>query len=119
MVVNTCNVAVALDIEKSLIPYSTVDCLNRTEALKHAEDIRLNYKIMTRSFNPHNYEKNRELDLIIQRRFTTDVTLTQSLSMKFSVVESEIRFFDSWLLDLRDFSFFLKRYLNNSPDQQI
>ena len=39
--------------------------------------------------------------------------------MKFSVVENFIRVFDSWFVDLRDFQFFIRKYIDNAEKTNI
>lgn len=55
----------------------------------------------------------------MRRRFTTDLLRTQTQSMKFSVVENFIRVFDSWFVDLRDFQFFIRKYIDNAEKTNI
>jgi len=47
------------------------------------------------------------MDPVIKRRFTTDLLKFSTRSMKFSVKENFVRFFNSWFVDLRDFTFFI------------
>ena len=54
------------------------------------------------------------MDDVIKYRFTTDLLTLSSRSMKFSIKENFIRFFNSWFVDLRDFTFFIKKYIKNA-----
>ena len=54
------------------------------------------------------------MDDVIKYRFTTDLLALSSRSMKFSIKENFIRFFNSWFVDLRDFTFFIKKYIKNA-----
>ena len=119
MVINKCSVAVDVDSTVGVESYSTATCLDDTEAAKHIDDIRMTYKIMAQNFNPEQYAEDGKMRPIIKRRFTTDLMLDFSQSMKFSVIENFIRLFDSWFVDFRDFTFFLSGYIDGNPKMNL
>ena len=55
----------------------------------------------------------------MRKRFTTDLMTEFVQSMKFTIIENTIRLFDEWLLDLRDFSFFISSYINGNEKYNI
>ena len=59
------------------------------------------------------------MDDVIKYRFTTDLLTLSSRSMKFSIKENFIRFFNSWFVDLRDFTFFIKKYIKNAEQMNL
>ena len=81
--------------------------------------MRVSYKIMGQNFNPKIYSEQGQMETVMRRRFTTDLLRTQTQSMKFSVVENFIRVFDSWFVDLRDFQFFIRKYIDNAEKTNI
>lgn len=118
-VINDCDTAVATDIKYELTPYSSVECAAESVKEQHIDDIRVSYKIMGQNFNPNDYVKEEDTRTVIRRRFTTDLMFNFTFSMKFSIVENMTKFFDSYLLDLRDFAFFISGYLKESPKMNI
>lgn len=118
-VVNNCNVATNVDSANSLTSYSSEACASNDTIASYVDDVRLEYKIMAQNFNPKTYSQEGQMTHVMKRRFSTDLMLDFSQSMKFSVVENFIRLFDSWFIDIRDFTFFLKSYIDNNPKMNI
>ena len=81
--------------------------------------MRVNFKIMSQNFNPSTYSETGSTSSIMDYRFTTDLSALQTFSMKFSMVENFIMFFDNWFVDIGDFAFFIQSYLDNAPKMNI
>jgi len=107
MVVNDCEVAAATDAEKGLKPYTDKGCADKATIQANIADVRVEYKIMSQNFNPSDYKKNDSTTTVIRKRFTTDLMTEFVQSMKYTIVESTLLFFDEWFVDLRDFTFFI------------
>ena len=119
MVINDCPTAVAKDAESGLTSYTDAECAGNAKILTQIDDVRVSYKIMGQNFNPKIYSEQGQMETVMRRRFTTDLLRTQTQSMKFSVVENFIRVFDSWFVDLRDFQFFIRKYIDNAEKTNI
>ena len=74
--------------------------------------MRLTYKIMAQMFNPEQFSETQSVSPAMKRRFTTDLMKDFTQSMKYSVIENFVRFFDFWFVDLRDFTFFIQGYID-------
>ncbi len=53
------------------------------------------------------------------KRFNTDLMSDFSVSVKYSIRENCIKLFNAWVVDLRDFAFFLSNYIENAPKMNI
>ena len=118
-VVNDCNTAVDTDEKQGLTPYSSASCATSETIASYIDDVRVEYKILGQNFNPSRFEENGATTPVIKRRFTTDLMSDFTQSMKFSVVENFVRFFNSWFVDLRDFTFFIQGYIDSSAKMNI
>ena len=56
---------------------------------------------------------------MIRKRFTTDLLTEAVLSFKYTIVENTYKFYQNVLIELRDFSWFISGYLDNSPHMNI
>ena len=74
---------------------------------------------MAQNFIAEDYSKTGKTNSVIKRRFSTDLLLTSSQSSKFAVINDDIRLFDYWFVDLRDFLFFMPGYQDNNPKMNI
>jgi len=119
MVVNDCTVAVESDLKHNLTSYANSECLATEDAKTYADDMRVSYKIMGQNFNPSEYSQNLKTSSVMKRRFTTDLMTQFTVSMKIGVRENHISLFDSWFVDLRDFAFFIKKYIDGAPKMNI
>ena len=114
MVVNECPVAVAADEESGLSSYTDIKCAGDDTIASVIDEMRVTYKIMSQNFNPKEYSQNGRTTTVMRKRFTTDLMSNFVQSMKFTIVENSLRFFDNWFIDLRDFTFFIKSYIDGS-----
>lgn len=119
MVINDCNVAVTTDLANNVTSYSNATCQDSATVTTNIASMRVNYKIMAQNFNPKEYSESGKTTSVIRRRFTTDLMAAFSQSMKFNVVENTVALFNSWFVDLRDFRFFIKSYINNNIQYNI
>lgn len=55
----------------------------------------------------------------MKKRFNTDLMSDFSVSVKYSIRENSIKLFNAWVLDLRDFAFFLSNYIETAPKMNI
>ena len=56
---------------------------------------------------------------VIKRRFSTDLMISFSAATNIAIVDNDIRLFDSWFVDMRDFVFFMPGYIKDSPKMNI
>ena len=105
MVINSCPVAEQTNLEQGLTPYTDIPCAEESVINDNIDVLRLGYKIMSQNFNPEEFKENGRTTTVMRKRFTTDLVQNFVPSIKFSVVENTTNFFQSWFIDLRDFSF--------------
>ena len=119
LTVNDCTVATQLEAEQGIAPYSNATCWSYADAQEYIPHVRVEWKIMAQNFNPKNFKDTGTMQSVIKRRFNSDLNTEMSISNKFGVIKNDIRLFDDWFIDIRDFLFFMPDYLNTNPDMNI
>ena len=119
MTINDCSLATAAEEKRGIVPYSSATCIPYDDAQQYIPSVRVNWKIMAQNFNPDYYAEHNEMQPVIKHRFNTDLMKAFTSSTKFGIIKNDIRFFDYWFVDLRDFLFFLPGFLANNPKMNL